>query len=65
MLTSSSECHLNGEGLSFTFFDGLTILVGTRIDFAAEASQIDPNIIKDPHNFGGFRFVDLEKSDAR
>jgi hypothetical protein len=53
------------KGHPFTFFDGLTVPVGTRIAFAAEASQIDPNIIKNPHKFDGFRFVDLEKCDAR
>lgn len=49
----------------FTFHDGLTVPVGTRIAFAAEAAQMDPDFVVDPENFDGFRFVKLEKADVR
>jgi cytochrome P450 len=53
------------KGEPFTFSDGLTVPPGTRIGFAAEAMQRDPNIIGDPDTFDGFRFVKLAAKDTR
>jgi hypothetical protein len=53
------------KGEPFTFSDGFTVPVGTRIAFPAEALQRDPNIMKNPNSFEGFRFVELAKADTR
>ena len=53
------------KGQPFTFSDGLTIPVDTRIAFPAERSQLDPEYIDNPDSFNGYRFVDLAEADAR
>jgi hypothetical protein len=53
------------QGKPFTFSDGLTLPVGTRIAFPAEALQRDPKIIENPAVFDGFRFVKLAAADKR
>ncbi|KAF2265004.1 cytochrome P450 [Lojkania enalia] len=53
------------KGQPFTFSDGLTLPVGTRIAFAAESAQLDPEFIKDPETFDGLRFIKLAEADVR
>ncbi|KAH8197401.1 hypothetical protein TruAng_008424 [Truncatella angustata] len=53
------------KGKPFTFSDGLTVPVGTRIAFPAEACQRDPEVIADPETFDGFRFVKLAAANTK
>lgn len=52
------------KGRPFTFSDGWTIPVGTRIGFATEGMQHDPDIVSNPDTFDGFRFAKLATEDA-
>ncbi|KAG9230925.1 cytochrome P450 [Amylocarpus encephaloides] len=49
----------------FTFSDGLTLPVGTRIALPAQAIQRDSEFCRDPLEFDGFRFIKLAQADAR
>ena len=49
----------------FTFSDGLTLPVGSRISFPARSSQRDPDHFDNSNEFDGFRFVKLTAADAR
>ncbi|KAF2258646.1 cytochrome P450, partial [Lojkania enalia] len=53
------------KGKPFTFFDGFTLPVGTRIAFPTDICQRDPNAISKPDVFDGFRFVDLAANTAK
>jgi cytochrome P450 len=43
----------------FTFHDGLTLPVGSRIAFPSRAIMVDPDNFDDPYSFRGFRFAEL------
>ncbi|KAL9119449.1 MAG: hypothetical protein Q9187_003996, partial [Circinaria calcarea] len=49
----------------FTFSDGLTLPVSSRIGFPAGSTQRDPDYFENPLQFDGFRFAKLTTADAR
>lgn len=61
-IVSPSRCVV---GEPFTFSDGLTIPVGTRIAFAAQDMQRDPELVSGPQTFDGFRYVKMALNDSK
>lgn len=49
----------------FTFSDGLILPVGTRIGFSVEGAHQNPDLVENPLEFDGFRFVKLAAANAR
>lgn len=52
-------------GKAFTFSDGLTVPVGTRLGFPAAAMQQDPDFLSNPETFDGFRFYKLAANEKK
>ena len=49
----------------FTFPDGLTLPMGSRISFSARPNQRDPDHFDNSNEFDSFRSVKLTAADAR
>ena len=47
----------------FQFTDGLTLPVGTRFGFPAQAIQHDHDALQNPAEFDGFRFAKRNEDD--
>ncbi|KAI0388401.1 cytochrome P450 [Xylariaceae sp. FL0594] len=49
----------------FTFHDGLTLPVGTRVAFPVDEYTRDPDTFPDPDKFDGYRYIRFTESDTR
>ncbi|KAF4621783.1 hypothetical protein D9613_012093 [Agrocybe pediades] len=48
----------------FTFSNGLTLPAGTHVAVATNATHMDENIYENPHEFNGFRFLNMRDEDG-
>ncbi|KAJ8069755.1 hypothetical protein OCU04_000178 [Sclerotinia nivalis] len=72
-IRETNRLHPNNElgiqrvvcGSPFTFYDGLTLPVGTRVAFPISSYLRDPAIFPQPDVFDGRRYLNLAQADAR